>query len=50
MNMNAALRYLFSALEKAQGASDRVRDMVKTAINRFLDLAGMLSTVRRATS
>jgi hypothetical protein len=39
MNMSAALRYLFGALEKAQNACARTREMVKRAIGRFLDMA-----------
>jgi hypothetical protein len=42
-NMNAALRYLFAALENARGACARTREMVKRAIARFLDLSGMLA-------
>ncbi len=40
MNRSAILRYLFGALEKAQNASARVREMVKIAIARFLDQCG----------
>jgi hypothetical protein len=42
-NMNAALRYLFAALEKSRGACVRTREMVKRAISRFLDLSAMLA-------
>ena len=42
-NMNAALRYLFAALENARGACARTREMVKRAIARFLYLSGMMA-------
>lgn len=42
-NMNAALRYLFAALENARYACVRTKEMVKRAINRFLDLSGLLA-------
>ncbi len=41
-NANAALRYLFAALENCCNACARTREMVKRAIGRYIDLAALV--------